>query len=283
MLQCKWLGLAVAVLFCIGGSAQSAMIPYYNAVMADNPIVYYQLDEAASATTAVNDGSAASADGTYSYVTLGQASAFAGLGTSGAYNGTWGAGGSMLTVPSGVTEMNVGAGDFSVELWYVTEQETRSDLFANKDDGNPQKSFAIISNLAGGTACVYETGGSAHVTKPSAADEVWHHLVVTRTSGAYAMYVDTVKTDLTDLGSSVLNFDSTWSGQKTVGLNWNDDGPTQTLLGNVDEFAYYGAALSQDRVTAHYDAAAIIPEPSTLALLATGLIGLLCYAWRKRK
>ncbi len=26
-----------------------------------------------------------------------------------------------------------------------------------------------------------------------------------------------------------------------------------------------------------------IPEPSTLALLATGLLGLLCYAWRKRK
>ena len=27
----------------------------------------------------------------------------------------------------------------------------------------------------------------------------------------------------------------------------------------------------------------IIPEPGTLALLATGLIGLLAYAWRKRK
>ncbi len=27
----------------------------------------------------------------------------------------------------------------------------------------------------------------------------------------------------------------------------------------------------------------MIPEPGTLALLATGLIGLLCYAWRKRK
>jgi hypothetical protein len=26
-----------------------------------------------------------------------------------------------------------------------------------------------------------------------------------------------------------------------------------------------------------------IPEPGTLALLAAGLIGLLCYAWRKRK
>ena len=26
-----------------------------------------------------------------------------------------------------------------------------------------------------------------------------------------------------------------------------------------------------------------VPEPGTLVLLATGLIGLLCYAWRKRK
>ena len=26
-----------------------------------------------------------------------------------------------------------------------------------------------------------------------------------------------------------------------------------------------------------------VPEPGTLALLASGLIGLLCYAWRKRK
>ena len=27
----------------------------------------------------------------------------------------------------------------------------------------------------------------------------------------------------------------------------------------------------------------VVPEPSTLALLVSGLIGLLCYAWRKRK
>ncbi len=26
-----------------------------------------------------------------------------------------------------------------------------------------------------------------------------------------------------------------------------------------------------------------VPEPGTLALLAAGLAGLLCYAWRKRK
>ena len=33
----------------------------------------------------------------------------------------------------------------------------------------------------------------------------------------------------------------------------------------------------------HLASAAAVPEPGTLALSATGLIGLLCYAWRKRK
>ena len=31
------------------------------------------------------------------------------------------------------------------------------------------------------------------------------------------------------------------------------------------------------------DSVSFVPEPSTLALIASGLIGLLCYAWRKRR
>jgi len=34
---------------------------------------------------------------------------------------------------------------------------------------------------------------------------------------------------------------------------------------------------------AFLDGSAAVPEPSTIVLLAAGLIGLLCYAWRKRK
>jgi len=49
--------------------------------------------------------------------------------------------------------------------------------------------------------------------------------------------------------------------------------PSTIMLGDASSNG--GANIVWDYVN--------VPEPSTLALLATGLFGLLCYAWRKRK
>ena len=43
---------------------------------------------------------------------------------------------------------------------------------------------------------------------------------------------------------------------------------------------YFGGCRGAE---SYFDEPFTVPEPSTLALFATGLIGLLAYAWRKRK
>ncbi|NLF08859.1 MAG: PEP-CTERM sorting domain-containing protein [Pirellulaceae bacterium] len=69
------------------------------------------------------------------------------------------------------------------------------------------------------------------------------------------------------------------------------DGVVKADLG-INKVAYQNQALSfvamrsGPNVTdsiAYIDETFTIPEPSTFALLGMGLIGLLCYAWRKRK
>jgi len=52
-------------------------------------------------------------------------------------------------------------------------------------------------------------------------------------------------------------------------------GTTQVPYGNFDRlFKVADAGLAGSNVT-------LIPEPSTLVLLAAGLLGLLAYAWRR--
>ena len=63
-------------------------------------------------------------------------------------------------------------------------------------------------------------------------------------------------------------------------------GGAATRSVNYVTLAATGNAVSSYRTTTFDNLQVsnlVIPEPSMLALLATGLIGLLCYAWRKRK
>jgi hypothetical protein len=60
-----------------------------------------------------------------------------------------------------------------------------------------------------------------------------------------------------------------------------------SYVGDMAALQVFDAQLSQSAVEAQvgslYTAWETVPEPGTVALLATGLIGLLAYAWRKRK
>ncbi len=68
-----------------------------------------------------------------------------------------------------------------------------------------------------------------------------------------------------------------------IGGNSNKQSPpTNVWVGDISDVATYNTNLSAAQVLT--DATTNpVPEPSTVALLAVGVVSMLAYAWRKRR
>jgi hypothetical protein len=115
----------------------------------------------------------------------------------------------------------------------------------------------------------------------------YHHVVLARAGGGAtdtAWYLDGVLqgTFQTDSGPSVDSY-------LTIGARgWGSLEGANFLDGPNADIAIvrvYGSALTGGDVLQNYnaDVGRFVPEPGTFALLITGFLGLLAYAWRKRK
>jgi Concanavalin A-like lectin/glucanases superfamily/Lamin Tail Domain/CotH kinase protein len=242
------LPLFIAAALAAAAQLRAGTSAYRNVILADNPVAYWELDEAAGVATAA-DSAGTPQTGSYQNVTLGQTSAYANLATCGQFNGST----SRVQVAAD-NIFNLGTADFSVEAWAKTPVATRGDVFNYKNATD----FGIFLNNSGSGSI----GGYLNGFLPShvATINAWYHIVITRSAGTARLYVNGVERGVAAAASS-------FSANAPVFIGANHTGaPGYTVTipfnGWIDEVAVYGTALSAARVLDHYNAAQAAPSGS---------------------
>ncbi len=254
-----------AALLTASASAQS----YTSTVLADEPLAYYPLGDAAPVTdVAYNAGSAgAILNGTHRNVRH-QAPGvlIASTNTASSFDGTpaSAADRSRTLVPfNGALNPVNGSQPFTIEAWVrpTIEENTvagQAPLFNRHSAGNRQgwvffqrASSAVPGRTQGWNFRMYNQNGSSQSIDLTGGSYVvgdWCHLVVVWSGSSATMYVNGVQV-ATQAGSYAPNTDVPFG----IGSYSADSAGDNPFTGDIDEVAYYPAALSATQVSEHYD------------------------------
>jgi hypothetical protein len=140
--------------------------------------------------------------------------------------------------------------------------------------GNSQTSFYVTNYAGGGYS-------PSNDFVPTAGN--WYHFVYADENGTGYVWVTDASgnTDVSaSLGTSLAPNLSSLPDNIDVGCRANAI-PSNAFQGALDEVRIFTFAAGTFNVAD--TAITSVPEPGTLALLTAGLVGLLAYAWRKRK
>lgn len=182
-------------------------------------------------------------------------------------------GGSYIAALEGVFTVGSTDGNGGFAADGVPGDDLGQGSVAQTPPGNPQTWLHYPSDVAalsnGNPAYFTDTGQS----DPGSGFELY-------SAFADAFYSTTTTKMPRASGNSAQTLLATFfvSDATTTSITFGPEaaGPSGTFDSAVG--IYDGATLSE-----HFTFGATTPEPSTLVLLASGLVGLLCYAWRKRK
>jgi hypothetical protein len=266
------MSLVVLAGLALIGETRAASLAFQNAVLADNPIAYYQFSELPGAFVA-NDA-VGSYDGSYSAtgITLGQVG-IGGGDTGVLFDGT---GSGRVLVPDApalnpslITIESLmrwdGPNGFQqrvIEKSFFLDGTQALYNLSVLDDGRVQAEFRSSGQVILTGTTIMAPGES-------------HHLATTFDLGTFSLYVDGV------LEASLVHpFPGNYlqSSPQTIGIG-NQFERDRAFNGLMDELAIYNRALTQPEIQAHL---AAVPVPPAVWLFGSGLLGLAGVARRRR-
>lgn len=219
-------------------TAEEQAAAYEDVVLADSPLVYWRLGES-SGTTAV-DASGNGRDGTHNGSTLGEPGLIAGDSDT------------AITLTNSVSraaESALSTAQWSVEMWFSASTQDLNWLFHRWDSGSTANGIDIACQSNG---TIFARNTASGTTKTAVTpDLAWgdglpHHLVATQDADTLSLYVDGVLQ-----GSEPATAAAQLDKPLHVGSRYDVNGVWHGVL---DEFAYYGQALTLEQVQVHYSA-----------------------------
>jgi len=253
----------------------SSVGTYSNAILEAGPVAYWRLEETISGAKAA-DWSGNNHTASYS------GGVAQGLARPVWYDATnrgarLDGSDDFIAVDSNLTPAEFGGGgSYSVELWFNAAARSQADLVALTAGGGHAVLLELESN--GQVRFLHRvpagaSGGTDLYSTQLYDTDVWHHLVAVKDGANMKLYIDglldpTVATDATDVNANL----DVILGRISRSSN------ARSFSGLMDEVALYNRALTRAEILYHYEGL-IIPEPTSLALLGLGALGLL----RRRK
>ena len=234
----------------LAASPTSATYPH--AVLADQPTVYYRMDEASGQLLQDASGNNYNALLTGSF-TRGQTSSLA--NESDPSTGLSGGRGDVFSSPA-LDSTTL----WSLEAWFTTTNAGAQQGIIERYSGN--SGFAL--RLIGGSMNFYVLGSAGTyqaVGQAAILNNTWYHVVATYDSAhsTALLYLN----GALDAGTRSLTVTEALPSGVSLKLGARGDDGSFGLQGKLDEVAIYPTALSAARVQAHYQSSANAPAASS--------------------
>lgn len=248
-------------------TVEQGSLTYFDQVMADSPLIYYEVNEA-SGTTAI-DSSGNSNDGTYVGSPTFSQTPYGELDGTAITLGTGNSTGlGRINIPTAAFDPSAGDWTFEAFINISSNLDTfwNSDIFIVRDGVHYMFFNAVDANSTGSGPgiYIYTSHGGNRLFLPYFNDHAWHHLVVVYDDAAntFEVFIDASSLGAQTAGNAV---NSAWSPLTVFTVGGDTEGTANSFKGKVDEIAIYTSKLSPARIEAHFAAAGPIPDPPTIS------------------